>query len=115
MKPTKISVDQQQMLKKQLDDWLNQGITEFSKSSYCCPAHFVTKKNGTLRLVNNHIPINSKVRKDNYSLSHIREILVAIADMKVFSTLDLAGGFLQVPLHPDDRHIFAITTTLGLL
>lgn len=114
MKPVKLSPSRQGDLRKVLDAWLRDGIIEKSYSSYCCAAHFVPKKNGSLRLVNNYIPINAKVSKDNYPLPYIGEILLALEGKKVFSSLDLVEGFLQVPLHEKDRYILAITTTYGL-
>ncbi len=55
--------------------------------------------------LNNHYHINK------YSMKDITECIVEIghANSTTFTTLDLASGFWQMPLHPDDAYTTAFT------
>ena len=53
-------------------------------------------------------------RKDAYALPRIDDTLDALAGSKWFSTLDLASGYWQVGMHPDDREKTAFCTADGL-
>ena len=53
-------------------------------------------------------------KKDAYALPWIDDTLDALAGLKWFSTLDLASGYWQVGMHPDDRENTAFCTADGL-
>ena len=44
--------------------------------------------------------VNHVTRKDAYPLPRIEDTQETLADMSLFSTLDLRGGYWQVELHP---------------
>jgi len=113
-KPARFSPDNMAQLKKILDRWLKDGIIERTNSPYCCSSHFVPKKSGELRLVNNYIPINQRVVWDNYPLPVMADMMPALEGARYFSALDLTEGFLQVPLDRQDRHKLAFVTPLGM-
>lgn len=52
--------------------------------------------------------------KDAFPLPRIKETLTTLAKAEWFSTLDLASGYWQVEVHPDDREKTAFSTPLGL-
>lgn len=113
-KPMRFSPENMNHLKTLLDRWLKDKIIEKSNSPYSCSAHFVPKKSGAPRLVNNYIPINKRVIWDNYPLPTMTDMMAALQGTKFFSALDLTEGFLQVPLHREDRHKLAFVTPLGM-
>ena len=53
-------------------------------------------------------------RKDAYALPRIDDTLDALAGSKWFCTLELAPGYWQVGLHPDNREKTAFCTADGL-
>ena len=59
--------------------------------------------------------LNSQTQDDQAPLPLIEDMLERHERHKVFSVLDLTHGFHQMPLHPDDRHLTAMPTPLGVL
>ena len=57
---------------------------------------------------------NSVTRKDAYPLPRIDETLDMLHSSKWFSTLDLASGYWQVEMAPEDQHRPAFATSEGL-
>ena len=58
--------------------------------------------------------LNSLTRKDAFPLPRVEESLTMLSQAKFFSTHDLASGFWQVPMHPEDREKTAFATPMGL-
>jgi hypothetical protein len=58
-------------LKKQLEELLNKGFIRPSKSEWGCPALFVKKKEGTLRMCMDYRPLNVVTINNKYPLPHI--------------------------------------------
>jgi len=75
---------------------------------------FVDKPDGSKRLCGDYRQVNKLTVADAFPMPIVRDILTRMAKAKVFSTFDLAKGFLQIPVHPDDRCKTAIYTPLGL-
>lgn len=74
----------------------------------------VFKKNGEIRLCDDYRLLNAKTRKDAYPLPRIEESLDALTGAQLFSTLDLASGYNQVPVAEKDKAKTAFCTTFGL-
>ena len=53
-------------------------------------------------------------RKDAYPLPHVDDILETLAGSQLFSTLDLASGYWQVEVKPEDREKTTFITSEGL-
>jgi len=113
-KPARFSRDDLLVLKKLLVRWETDNIIEDSTSPYCSTAHFVPRKNGEPRLVTNYIPMNRRVVWDNYPLPSTVDMLQSLEGAKYSSALNLAEGFMQVPLNRQDRHKLAFVTPLGM-
>lgn len=58
--------------------------------------------------------VNKAVITDCYPLPHIDEMLTSLRGATVFSTIDLANAYYQLPLHDDSRDITAFITHNGL-
>ncbi|MES9881486.1 MAG: reverse transcriptase family protein [Sedimenticola sp.] len=95
-----------------VEDMLQQGIIEQSNSIWHSPVVLVKKKDGTHRFAVDY----RKLNKITHSISHPLPRLECVFDTlgqaqaKIFSTLDLASGFWQIPMDPETKHKAAFIT-----
>lgn len=57
---------------------------------------------------------NKAVVTDCYPLPHVDELFASLQGAKMFSTIDLANAYYQLPLHEDGRNLTALITDDGL-
>jgi hypothetical protein len=74
----------------------------------------VNKKDGTKRPCIDFRKLNAVTTKDAYPMPRIDDMLDALGGKSFFSTLDLASGYWQIPVHADDREKTAFATDDGL-
>jgi hypothetical protein len=91
-----LTPDRDVEFKKQLQELLDKGYIRPSSSSWGCPALFVKKKDGSLRLCVDYRPLNAVTIKNKYLLPHIDVLFDQLAGAKVFSKLDLRSRFHQI-------------------
>ena len=87
-------------MKKQLEELMDKGFIRPSSSPWGCPAIFVKKKDGTLRMCVNYHPLNAVIVKNKYPLPHIDTLFDQLASAKVFSKIDLRSGYHQIKIRP---------------
>jgi hypothetical protein len=80
-------------LKNQLQELLDKGNIRPSSSPWSCPALFVKKKDGSLRLCVDYRPLNAVTIKNKYPLPRIDVLFDQLAGAKVFSKIDLRSGY----------------------
>jgi hypothetical protein len=93
----------QKPLKEQLDQMLQSGIVQYSKSPWSSPCFLVKKKDGSFRFVVDYRRLNDKTIKDCFPLPLIDEIILNLSGCKYFTTLDLASGYWQVELDEQSK------------
>jgi hypothetical protein len=71
-------------MKKQLEELLNKGFIRPSSSPWGCPAIFVKKKDGTLRMCVDYHPLNVVTIKNKYPLPRIDALFDQLTGAKVF-------------------------------
>jgi hypothetical protein len=92
---------------------LQQGLIQPSTSPWSFPVVVVKKKNGKFRFCVNYKPLNDITKKDNYPLPRIDEMLDALQDAQLFTTLDLASGYWQIKVKKEDQEKTAFITKFG--
>ena len=85
-----------------------------STSSFASPTILVKKKDGSMRLCIDYRKLNTVTKKDAHPFPRIEDIFYTITGSKFFCILDLAKGYHQVDVHPDDREKTAFSTPFGL-
>ena len=103
------------VLKADIDKLQSARMVEPSSSPFASPTILVKKKDGSWRLCIDYRKLNSVTKKDAHPLPRIEGIFDTLAGSKFFTTLDLAMGYHQVEMHPDDREKTAFSTPFGLL
>lgn len=102
-------------LRRQLDEWLEEGIIAPSNSPWSFPCVPVKKKNSTkFRWCIDYRKLNDITKKDSYPLPSIADNLARLGRSKVFSTLDGRGAYHVVRVAEKDREKTAFSTPFGL-
>ena len=97
-----------------LQTMLDHGIIQPSASEWAAAPVIVKKKDGSYRYCVDYRSLNALTKKDSFPLPLIEECLDALADTAFFSTLDMASGYWQIAIDPDDRYKTAFITKYGL-
>uniref|UniRef100_A0A0K0FRX1 Retrotransposon-like protein 1 (inferred by orthology to a human protein) n=1 Tax=Strongyloides venezuelensis TaxID=75913 RepID=A0A0K0FRX1_STRVS len=87
---------------------VNAGILKKSKSPYSNPA-LIINKDGKLRLVLNSRKLNSILKKNSIPLPRIQDTIYKMGSKSMFCCLDLAKGYLQIPLTQSLRQLTAFS------
>lgn len=112
--PYRMSLKEKEQLSEIIEDLLMNGIIRESSSSYASPVLLVNKKNGQKRLCIDYRALNRKTLKDKYPLPRIEDKLDCLGGNSLFSSLDLASGYYQVPMAEESKHLTAFVTPDGL-
>ena len=100
-------------LRTYLDDNLQKGFIQPSKSPAGAPILFVKKKDGSLRLCVDYRGLNRITIRNRYPLPLIPELLDRLRTAKVFSKIDLRGAYNLVRIKPGDEWKTAFRTRYG--
>ena len=102
-------------VERQTQELLERGIIKPSKSPWNAPIWVGPKKldasgETKWRLVIDYRRLNSITVEDRVPMPNIQEILDNIGNASIFSTLDLANGFHQIPVRECDQPKTAFST-----
>ena len=79
-----------------MDNQLKKGYIRLSKSLQMLPVFFVSKKNGSKKIVMNYCNLNNQTVKNNYPFLLITDLIDNIKSKKVFTKMNLRWGFNNV-------------------
>ena len=89
-------------------------IEEITKpTQWCAPMVPVVKKNGKVRLCVDLKKLNVSVRRERFILPTLEDLTSKLSGATVFSSLDAASGFYQIPLDKDSRELTTFITLFG--
>jgi len=91
-----LSREEREEVQAFVEDQLRKGYIRPSKSLQTFPVHFVAKKDGKRRIVQDYCHINQWTIKNGYPLPLIADILDGVRKRKVFMKLDLRWGYNNV-------------------
>ena len=72
-----------------MNDQLRKGYIRLSKSPQILPVFFVSKKDGTKRIVMDYHNLNKQTVKNNYPLPLIIDLIDNMESKRVFTKMDL--------------------------
>lgn len=107
--PNKLKIAQEEF--RQL---IKLGIARPSTSAWASPLHLVPKKSGEWRLCGDYRPINTRTVDNKYSIRRLADCAAALKGKKVFSVVDFARAYNQIPVAEEDIEKTAIITPFGL-
>jgi len=113
-RPRRLSPAEQETIEKQVKEMLDDGVISPSTSPWAAPVVLAPKKDGTIRFCVDYRALNEITKKDVYTLPRIDEVLDALGKSRYRTTLDLASGYWQTPIHEDDKEKTAFITRSGL-
>ncbi|UYV71143.1 hypothetical protein LAZ67_8001868, partial [Cordylochernes scorpioides] len=114
IRPYRVPICDQQEIRNQVQQMLENGIIEQSFSPFSSPVTLVTKRDKTKRFCIDYRKVNELISSDVHPLPRIEDILDRLAQAKYFSTADISSAYWQVPNHPDSRPLLAFATLEGL-
>jgi hypothetical protein len=97
----------------QVDKWLDMKVIEPSQSPFNSPVVLARKKDGTYRLCLDFRAVNQRTVMTPFPLPNVGTIFERLQGSKHFCKLDLASGFLQIPLSQESRKFTAFSTENG--
>ncbi|GFT77971.1 retrovirus-related Pol polyprotein from transposon 17.6 [Trichonephila clavipes] len=87
--PRRLPFTKRDIVDKQIDEWIQNGVIEPCSSAYASQVLVVRKKDGSPRVCIDFRKLNRVLVKDHYPLPLIEDILDKLQDTRVFSTIDL--------------------------
>ena len=113
-RPRRIPLKLRDQVEQQKAEMLRDGVIEESTSPWCSPIVMVRKKDGNYRFCVDLRAVNSVTQGMSHPLPRVDDALDTLAGAKYFSSLDMASGYWQVEIAPEDREKTAFTTGKGL-
>lgn len=101
-KVRKLSPRDERICKEQVDFLLSQGIIQESRSEWRHAPVIVPKRSGGFRLAIDYRPVNLETRLDAFPVPNSQDLLRGLHGCKVFSVLDFAQFYYQIPLSEAD-------------
>ena len=105
-----LNPDQNENLRDQTDEWLEQGVIEPSISPWALPLVPLKKKDGWTRWVKDLRELN----KQRVKYPNIQEILLSLQGATVFSSLDACEVYHAVRIEPVSRACTAFMSPFGM-
>jgi hypothetical protein len=100
-------------MQRQIEELLQKGWVEPSTSPYGAPILFVGKKDGGLRMCIDYRALNKLTVKNRYPLPRIDDLFDQLRGAQYFSSIDLAQGYHQIRIPPEDVPKTAFRTPIG--
>lgn len=103
-------------IEKQIELMKDADLIEDSVSPWQAPVVLITKKDGSFRFAVDYRKLNQVTKPLHQPLPHIEDVFDTIGQNKaaIFSTLDCASGFWQIPLDKRTAHKTAFVTHQGV-
>lgn len=110
----KMNPEENDELKKQIEELLKKNFIRVSTSPYSSPVLFVKKKDGTYRLCVDYRALNAITVKNRYPLPLISDLFDRLSGAQVFTSLDFNSGYNQIRVRESDIEKTAFVSRYGL-
>ena len=113
LQPRQVNSTILKKLQQKIQDGLKEGSIRHTTSPWAAPLVIVAKKNGDIRITADYREINKVVSPMKYSVPTVSEVIEKFDSCKIFSAMDCASGFTQIPLSKQASEVLAFTCPLG--
>ena len=107
------SVQEQDAVKKYLEEHLGKGFIRNSSSQAAAPILLVKKPGGGIRVCVDYRELNELTVKNRYPIPQIRETLDRISKAKIFTKLDVVAAFNRLRIKEGQEWLTAFNTRYG--
>ena len=111
--PYRMSLKEENEVKKVVDEYLSKGLIRPSFSPFASPVLLVKKKDGSFRMCVDYRALNKITIKHRYPMPRVDDLLDALGGATIFSKIDLKSGYHQIRIRDEDVHKTAFRTRFG--
>ncbi|GMF25486.1 unnamed protein product [Phytophthora fragariaefolia] len=112
--PYRVSFAEGEIMEADLQQYLELGLIRPSTSPWASPVLMIRKPGGGIRFCIDYRKLNAVTVKDCYPMPLIDDILDVLNGAKLFSAMDIASGYWNVPMHEDSFSKTTFTCKYGL-
>ena len=98
-----LSKNEREEVQNFMKDQLRKGYIRPSKSLQMSPVFFVSKKDGSKRMVIDYHSLNEQTVKNNYPLPLIKDLINNMGSKKVFTKMDLRWRFNNIRIKEENK------------
>jgi len=113
-RPRRHSIEDQQIIDKEIDKMLSDGVIRLSDSPHASEVVLVKKKTGDWRFCIDFRLLNKYTILDKHPLPRIQDLLRSVRHSRYFCALDLRAGYWQIAMSPSSIPFTAFRTHRGL-
>ncbi len=115
-RPYRTTPEKHQEIERQIKEMSDADLIQPSVSVWQSPVVLVKKKSGQYRFAVDYRRLNQVTEPISYPLPRIEDVFDSIgeAKAKLFSVLDMASGYWQIPLDPETAHKTSFVTHSGV-
>ena len=104
LKQYPVPIKYAQKVKQELHNLAREGIIRRIENGWSSPAFATIKKNGDIRIIVDYRHLNKITMPIMHPCPSIDELLTGLNGAKIFSIIDLAKGYHQIPIHEKYVH-----------
>lgn len=112
--PYRVPQTKKDLIKKEVDYLLENGLAVPSNSPWASPCLLVPKEDGSLRLCTDYRRVNAVTLPDAYPIPRIDDLVDSVGQSTYISKIDLLKGYYQIKLSEKAQPISAFVTPFGL-
>ncbi|KAE9210921.1 hypothetical protein PF004_g16066 [Phytophthora fragariae] len=112
--PYRVSLAEGDVMEAEIQQYLGLNLIRPSTSPWASPVLMIRKHDGGKQICIDYRKLNAVTVKACYPMPLIDDILDVLGDAQLFSTMDIASGYWNVPMHPDSVPRTAFTCKYGL-
>ncbi|XP_017494147.1 PREDICTED: uncharacterized protein LOC108382272 [Rhagoletis zephyria] len=109
-RPYRMSPEERRIVRNKVDELLKTNVIRPSCSPFSSPILLIKKKDGSDRMCVDYRELNDNTVPDRFPLPLISDQINRLHGCHYFTTLDMASGYHQIPVHSDSIEKTAFVT-----